>query len=307
MQGKLKGPEFLSGLDFRGWQRGISDLYLSSRVSGRVLHIFGNLLPGPYMKRTRCFKTSAFLALIFLSASAGLNAATPEKEIAAAHALLLSPTLDTSQAEKALSIYLRLLYAGKAPRSLVLAQLARTCFILGDLAPKSKSADSFLKGKTYAEMLIREDPNRTEGHYWLALNLCGQADAGGYMVGRRLLPQIIEELERALALSETYEQAGAHRVLGRIYFEAPAWPMSVGDIQKSLDHLQAAVRLAPDNSTNRLYLAQTLYRLRYHSLAQQQLEMVLKCSQYATKPQDLEEDHREARRLLADMSSGAYR
>jgi len=259
------------------------------------------------MKRTLCFKTSVWLVLILLSASAGLNAATPEMNMAAADALLLSPTLDTSQAEKALNIYLKLLYSRSAPRSLVLAQLARTCFILGDLAPKNQSADSFHKGKTYAEMLINDDPNRTEGHYWLALNLCGQADACGYMVGRRLLPQIIEELERALALSETYDQAGAHRVLGRIYFEAPAWPMSVGDMQKSLRHLQAAVRLAPDNSTNHLYLAQTLYRLRYHSLAQQQLEKVLKCTQYATKPQDLEEDHREARRLLADMGSGAYR
>ena len=94
------------------------------------------------------------------------------------------------------------------------------------------------------------------------MNLCGQADVGGKLLGRKLLPRILEELKRAVALDETYDQAGAHRVLGRIYYEAPGWPLSVGDLQKSLQHLKAAVRLAPATSTNHLYLAQTLLRLQ---------------------------------------------
>lgn len=259
------------------------------------------------MKRISCLKILGDLALIFLMATAGLNAGTPDAEMATTDALLQGPKLDQSQAEKALNSYERMLSSGSVSRPLILARLARTCFILGDLAPKKQREGYYRKGQMYAAMLSREDPNRTEGHYWLALNLCGEADACGYMVGRRLLPQIIEGLERALALSETYDQAGAHRVLGRVYFEAPAWPMSVGDLQKSLYHLQAAVKLAPDNSTNHLYLAQTLYRLHYRSLAQHQLEIVLKCTQYAVKPQDLEEDRQEAQRLLTDMAGEAPR
>jgi tetratricopeptide (TPR) repeat protein len=255
------------------------------------------------MKLICCFKLLGCLALILLSVAVPLNAAPPNPEMAAADAILESATLDSPQAEKALKMYERMLASASAPRALVLARLARTSFILGDLAPKELREDYYRKGQIYAAMLIHEYPHRTEGHYWLALNLCGQADVGGYMVGRRILPQIIKELERSLALSETYDQAGAHRVLGRIYFEAPAWPMSVGDMRKSLHHLQAAVRLAPDNSTNHLYLAQTLYGLHYRSLAQQQLELVLKCTQYAVKPQDLEENRQEARRLLAEMSA----
>lgn len=251
------------------------------------------------MKRTCCLKILGYLGLFLLGVAAALNAA--DSPMAEADALLQSPTLDVAKAEKAFALYEGMLASPAASRSLVLARLARTCFILGDMAPKKYSEGFYRKGKLFAETLIREDPHQTTGHYWLALNLCGEADACGYMVGRRLLPQIVEELERSLALSATYDQAGAHRVLGRIYYEAPAWPMSVGDLQKSLEHLQAAVRLAPDNSTNHLYLAQTLYRLRYRSLAQQQLEIVLKCTQYAVKPQDLEEDRQEARRLLAEI------
>jgi hypothetical protein len=242
------------------------------------------------------------VALALLGATLGFSA--PSGPMTEAEALLQSPTLDKGKAEKALALYEGQLSVREVSRPLLLAQLARTCFILGDMSPKKYSDSYYSKGKLYAEMLIQEDPNRTDGHYWLALNLCGQADAGGYMLGRRLLPHILEELKKAEALDETYDQAGAHRVLGRIYFEAPAWPMSVGDLKKSLYHLQAAVRLAPGNSTNHLYLAQTLYGLHYPALAHQQLEQVLKCTQYAIKPQDLEEDKQEARRLLVDMSSG---
>ena len=66
------------------------------------------------------------------------------------------------------------------------------------------------------------------------MNLSGLADVGTRMQGFKLLPKIMEELKRVLALDETYDDAGAHRVIGRIYFEAPAWPISVGDKQKSL-------------------------------------------------------------------------
>ncbi len=253
------------------------------------------------MPLTCWLKILGCIAITLLSATAGLGAGTGP--LAEADALLMSPTLDMNQAERALTLYTGLLSSGGAPRPLILAQLARTCFVMGDMSPKKYSEGFYRKGKIYADMLIYEEPNRTEGHYWLAINLCGQADAGGLMTGRRLLPQIIEELERAVVLDETYDQAGAHRVLGRIYYEAPGWPMSVGDLKKSLEHLQAAVRLAPDNSTNHLYLAQTLYRLHYPSLAQQQLEQVLTSSQHAVKTQDLEEDKQEARRLLSDMKS----
>jgi tetratricopeptide (TPR) repeat protein len=262
------------------------------------------------MKLTYCLKILGCLTLGLLGAAASLNAApsasvpvpAPPGALAEADALLKSPVLNMRQADKALDLYERVFAAKTAPRPLILSQLARTCFIVGQLAPDKYSDGFFQKGRVYAEMLIHEYPNRVEGHYWLALNLCGYADAAGYMMARRLLPEIVEQLKKAVALDGSYDQAGPHRVLGRIYCEAPGWPMSVGDIQKSLDHLLTAVRLAPENSTNHLFLAQTMYRLHYTSLAEQQLEKVLKCTQYAVIPQNLKDDQKEARRLLAEIN-----
>ena len=214
------------------------------------------------------------IGLSLLSATLALGAAPGT--LAEADALMKGPSLDLSQAARALSLYKEALAAGGGDRVAVLARLARTCFVLGQIGPQAQKMEYYRQGQSYAETLMSEASDRVEGHYWLAMNFCGQSEEGGKLLGRKLLPRIIEELQRALALDETYDQAGAHRVLGRIYYEAPGWPLSVGDLQKSLEHLKAAVRLAPGNSTNHLYLAQSLMRLPDNPAAAQQLALVLK-------------------------------
>jgi hypothetical protein len=257
------------------------------------------------MKLTSGLKLLGGIALILLSATAGPGRAAGP--LAEADALLNSQVLSQSQAARAFSLYQALLSTAGTPRATLLGRLSQTGFVLGQMASKPQNMDYYRQGQSYAETLVREEPNRVEGHYWLAMNLCGQADAGGKLLGRKLLPRILEELKRSVALDEAYDQAGAHRVLGRIYYEAPGWPLSVGDLPKSLHHLQAAVRLAPATSTNHLYLAQTLLRLQDNPAATQELEQVLKSSRGAVKPQDREEDRQEARRLLAEIKGGEAR
>jgi tetratricopeptide (TPR) repeat protein len=257
------------------------------------------------MKLTCGLTILGCIALGLLGATAGLGAGAGP--LAEADALLNSPSLNMSQAARALSLYQGALATAGAPRVALLAHLAQTCFVLGQMAPSQQSMGYYQQGQSYAEILIREAADRVEGHYWLAMNLCGQADVGGKLLGHRLLPRILEELKRAIALGEAYDRAGAHRVLGRIYYEAPGWPLSVGDLEKSRQHLQAAVRLAPNTSTNHLYLGETLFRLKDNPGAVRELEQVLKSTRGAVKPQDLEEDRREARHLLGEMKGGEAR
>ncbi len=257
------------------------------------------------MKLTCGLKILGCIALVLLSVTPGMGAgASPQAE---ADALLAGPSLDMSQAARALSLYQGALATAGGDRVSLLAHLGQTCFVLGQMAPSQQSMGYYQQGQSYAETLMREAPGRVEGHYWLAMNLCGQADVGGKLMGHRLLPRILDELKRAIALGAAYDQAGAHRVLGRIYYEAPGWPLSVGDLEKSRQHLQAAVRLSPATSTNHLYLAQTLLRLKDDSAAVRELQQVLKSTRGAVKPQDLEEDRREAKRLLGEIQGGEAR
>jgi tetratricopeptide (TPR) repeat protein len=242
------------------------------------------------------FRIFLLFSLICVWPASGPAAATdPLKE---ADDLLNSPTLDLPHALCALDLYTEILDQAKPPQGPILTRLTRTCFLIGELTVPSQRRKYYEKGQTYAEMLLEEQPHRVEGRYWLAMHLCGLAETSGSMEARKLLPRIMEELERAQAIDDAYDQAGCHRVLGRIYFEAPAWPFSVGDLEKSLQHLTAAVRLAPENSTNHLYLAETLIRLNRQVRARQELERVLQCSKHALMPRGLEEDRKEARRLL---------
>ena len=241
-------------------------------------------------------KNLTLIALICLWL--GPNPAAATNPLHEPDELLKSPTLDLGHALYALDLYKDILAQARPPQAPILTRLTRTCFLIGELTVPSQKHKYYEKGQTYAEMLLKEQPTRVEGPYWLAMHLCGLADTGGARQGRKLLPKIMKDLERAQSIDETYDQAGCHRVLGRIYFEAPAWPFSVGDLQKSLKHLNRAVKLAPDNSTNHLYLAETLIRLDQRQQARRELERVLKCSHHALSPKGLEDDRKQAKKLL---------
>ncbi len=253
------------------------------------------------MNRLNFPKILGFFALALILALGNPELKADTGSLAEADALLKSPTLDLPQAVKALALLEEMLpQAGGAPAPLW-ARLAQASFIAGDLAEKAQRQKYYEKGRNYAELLRRERPSRVEGHYWLALNLAGLAEVGGRRQGFKLLPTILKELQRSLTIDETYDQAGAHRVLGRIYYEAPAWPLSVGDLNKSLRHLTAAVRLAPEVSTNHLFLAETLIRRGQPDQARGELERVLTSTRHAIHPRGLAEDQKEARRLLQEV------
>lgn len=208
-----------------------------------------------------------------------------------------------AQAQEELAALQSKLYQDDGERANTLIRLAQACWLLGELAEPGSQLDHFERGKYYAEILLREQPGWADGYYWLGLNLCGIAEVGGAGRALRILPDILAALEKAAAIDPTYDQAGPHRVLGRIYCEAPPWPISVGDLHKSLHHLKLAVQIASDNTTNHLYLADTLLRLDKVKEAQAELDKVLKSSKHALWPRGVEQDRRAARQLLVRMNS----
>lgn len=66
--------------------------------------------------------------------------------------------------------------------------------------------------------------------------------------------------EILIALDERYEDAGGHRVLGRLHTLAPKVPFFTGwvDREKAVSELRRAVALGPENLDNHLFLAEAI-------------------------------------------------
>ena len=219
----------------------------------------------------------------------------PAPEVAGPEEL---PICDVPHLQTQLALYEDELIRADEERNSILIRVARLSFTLGELSPKSEKLPYFEKGRHYSEILAQEEPLWPEGHYWLALNLGGLAEMAGARRGLRMVPEIVTEMEKALKGNPAYDQGGPHRVLGRIFFECPPWPLSVGNLPESLSHLEAAVAIAPENSTNHLFLAETLFKVGKKEEARRELEQVMTATRHSLCAQFLEEDRQAARRLL---------
>jgi tetratricopeptide (TPR) repeat protein len=93
-------------------------------------------------------------------------------------------------------------------------------------------------------------------HWGLWGDVFGRLAAARQGVGDR----VKRYAETLIALDERYEDAGGHRILGRLHTLAPKVPFITGwvDRDKAVSELRKAVALGPDNFDNHLFLAEAL-------------------------------------------------
>jgi len=94
-------------------------------------------------------------------------------------------------------------------------------------------------------------------HWGLWGDVFGRLAAARQGVGDR----VRRYSEVLIALDERYEDAGGHRVLGRLHTLAPKVPFVTGwvDRDKAVAELRKAVALGPDNLDNHVFLAEALF------------------------------------------------
>jgi tetratricopeptide (TPR) repeat protein len=97
---------------------------------------------------------------------------------------------------------------------------------------------------------------------WAAVHWGLWGDVFGRMAAARqgVGDKVRRNSEILIALDERYEDAGGHRVLGRLHTLAPKVPFVTGwvDRDKAVSELRKAVALGPDNWDNQLFLAEAL-------------------------------------------------
>ncbi|MDD5307303.1 MAG: hypothetical protein PHU25_08275 [Deltaproteobacteria bacterium] len=136
-------------------------------------------------------------------------------------------------------------------------RLGRACLFASEIENASAEKTAWLlRGEDAAEAATRENPNGTEGYYYLAALRGRRAQQGG--LGGITLVRSVEKLGlKAAALDPKFEDAGAYRLLGMLYSQAPPWPTSVGDMDLAVEYAQKAVDTS-DYPLNKLFLAQVL-------------------------------------------------
>ncbi len=116
-------------------------------------------------------------------------------------------------------------------------------------------------------------PTRAEGHFWLGVNYGSYGEAKGVLKSLSLVGPIKAEMGAVLRIDPGYENGGANRVLGRVYYKLPGFVG--GSNKKSLLNLLRSKELGPKDGLTRIYLAETYLALDEVEKAREELEFVL--------------------------------
>lgn len=135
-------------------------------------------------------------------------------------------------------------------------KLARTDYWLGGHAEERERRAFYETGIDAARKAIAAQPNRPEGHFWLAANMGSLAESYGLRQGLKYRKPIKEELETVLRLDPAFQQGSADRALGRWYFKVPG--LFGGSRKEAEAHLRASLTYNPNSTVSHFFLAEVL-------------------------------------------------
>ena len=152
-------------------------------------------------------------------------------------------------------------------------KLARAEYWLGGHAPEHERKASLEAGILAARSAIALEPNRPEGHMWLAANMGALAESFGLRQGLKYRGAIKNELLTVLRIDPAFQQGSADRALGRWYFKVPG--LFGGSNTKSEEHLRRALTYNPNSTITHFFLAETLLDEGKKDEARAELQKVL--------------------------------
>jgi tetratricopeptide (TPR) repeat protein len=136
-------------------------------------------------------------------------------------------------------------------------RLAQARYWLGTNGlPEAERKPTLEAGITAARAAIAVNPNRPEGHFWLAANMGALAESYGLRQGIKYRGQIKDALLMTLKLDPAFLDGSADRALGRWYFKVPG--LFGGSNKESEAHLRKSLTYNPNSIISHIFLAETL-------------------------------------------------
>ena len=178
-------------------------------------------------------------------------------------------------------------------------KLARARYWLGGHAPQQDRKPLLEAGIAAGRAAVAAEPNRPEGHFWIAANMGALAESFGLRQGLKYRGEIKSELETVLRLDPAYQGGSADRALGRWYFKVPG--LFGGSKKKSEEHLRRSLTYAVNSTASRFFLAETLLAMDRKPEAMAELQRVLDAPLDAEWGPEDREFKDKAQRLLATL------
>jgi len=152
-------------------------------------------------------------------------------------------------------------------------KLSRAAFYVADRTDNDAERDNmFREGTDAGKAAAALQPNKPDGHFWLGANYGGTA-AHSTLSNLSSFNDIRTEMETVLKLDEGYQGYSAYIGLGRLYLGAPR--VLGGDVSKAIEYLEKGVKLNPNNTVTRYYLAEAYETANRDADAKKQIETIL--------------------------------
>jgi tetratricopeptide (TPR) repeat protein len=135
-------------------------------------------------------------------------------------------------------------------------KLARADYWLGGHAPEAERRGFFERGIDAGRKAAALQPNRPEGHFWIAANMGALAESFGMRQGLKYRKPIKEALETVLRLDKGFQEGSADRALGRWYFKVPR--LFGGNRGLAETHLRQSLTYNPQSTASHFFLAELL-------------------------------------------------
>jgi len=161
----------------------------------------------------------------------------------------------------------------KDPRDFESAwKLARACYWLGGHVAPNEQRKQFERGIDAANKAVALQPNRAEGHFWLAADRGAMAEGFGLRAGIKYRGPIKKALETVLMIDAGYLQGSADRALGRWYLKVPR--LFGGSKDKSVEHLKRSLGYDANSTATHFFLAETYLEMDKKDDARRELQAV---------------------------------
>lgn len=152
-------------------------------------------------------------------------------------------------------------------------KLARAQYWLGGHASEAERKAILEAGVRSARVAAQLQPQRPEGHFWMAANMGELAESHGLRQGLKYRGDIKNALLTVLRIDPAFQQGSADRALGRWYYKVPG--LFGGSKKKSEEHLRKSLTYNPQSTASLFFLAETLLEQDRDKEARETLQQVV--------------------------------